>query len=159
MLSSDIILGLYVNHPVQLLLANGQLCHGEMTNYNSAAGTLCINGNTVNVSELEDIRYCGGVTPAFYKNSAEELAVDGRAALDILERDPAFDAVLSDMWMPVMDGSELVKRIRADERLAKLRVCSITADVEARATYREQGFDSLLLKPVTINKLAELFGG
>jgi len=67
--------------------------------------------------------------------------------------------VLSDMWMPVMDGAELVKRIRADERLAKLKVCAVTADVEARATYRELGFDSLLLKPVTINKLAELIGG
>ena len=85
------------------------------------------------------------------------LAVDGKAALDILKADPAFDIVLSDMWMPVMDGAELVKRIRADERLAKLKVCSITADVEARAAYREQGFDALLLKPVTIDKLSELF--
>ena len=58
--------------------------------------------------------------------------------------------------MPVMDGIELIKRIRGDERLAHLKVCSITADVEARTTYREQGFDALLLKPVTIEKLAEL---
>ena len=85
------------------------------------------------------------------------LAEDGKAALEKLEADPAFDLVLSDMWMPVMDGSELVKRIRADERLAHLKVCSITADVEARTTYREQGFDMLLLKPVTIEKMADLF--
>ena len=70
-----------------------------------------------------------------------------------------WENVVRDLWMPVMDGAELVKCIRADERLAKLKVCSITADVEARATYREQGFDALLLKPVTINKLAELIGG
>ncbi|MBR2837904.1 MAG: response regulator [Kiritimatiellae bacterium] len=86
-----------------------------------------------------------------------KLAENGRAALDILEEDSAFDVVLSDMWMPVMDGAELVKRIRADERLARLDVCSITADVEERTNYREQGFDSLLLKPVTIEKLTELF--
>ena len=61
------------------------------------------------------------------------------------------------MWMPVMDGSELVKRIRADERIEHLRVCSVTADVEARAVYRAQGFDALLLKPVTIERLKELF--
>ena len=85
-----------------------------------------------------------------------ELAEDGRAALDGLEKDPSFDLVLSDMWMPVMDGSELVRRIRGDGRLAHLKVCSITADVEARATYREQGFDALLLKPVTIAKLVEM---
>jgi CheY-like chemotaxis protein len=85
-----------------------------------------------------------------------ELAEDGKAALEKLEADPAFDLVLSDMWMPVMDGAELVKRIRADGRLAHLKVCSITADVEARMTYREQGFDMLLLKPVTIEKMTDL---
>ena len=87
-----------------------------------------------------------------------ELAVDGKAALDVLERDPSFDLVLSDMWMPVMDGSELVRRIRADEKLRHLKVCSITADVEALSTYQKQGFDALLLKPVTVEKLSELLG-
>ena len=84
------------------------------------------------------------------------LAEDGKAALEKLEADPAFDLVLSDMWMPIMDGAELVKRIRADARLAHLKVCAITADVEARTTYREHGFDTLLLKPVTIEELADL---
>ena len=84
------------------------------------------------------------------------LAEDGKVALEKLEADPAFDLVMSDMWMPVMDGAELIKRIRADKRLAHLKVCSITADVEARTTYREQGFDMLLLKPVTIEKMSDL---
>ena len=86
-----------------------------------------------------------------------ELVENGKAALDMLEKDSAFDLVMSDMWMPVMDGIELIKNIRANERLSKLNVCSITADVEARTTYKEQGFDSFLLKPVTIEKLMTLF--
>ena len=87
------------------------------------------------------------------------MTEDGRAALDVLESDPAFDLVMTDMWMPVMDGDELVRRIRADERLSHLKVCSITADVEARAKYKEQGFDAFLLKPVTVEKLSGLFSG
>ena len=87
------------------------------------------------------------------------LAVDGGAALETLKEDSSFDWVLSDMWMPVMDGPELVKRIREDARLSHLKVCSVTADVEARAAYRKQGFDSLLLKPVTIESLKGLFAG
>jgi CheY-like chemotaxis protein len=87
------------------------------------------------------------------------MTEDGRAALDVLEGDQAFDLVMTDMWMPVMDGDELVRRIRADQRLAHLKVCSITADVEARAKYKEQGFDAFLLKPVTVEKLSELFSG
>ena len=55
-----------------------------------------------------------------------------------------------------MDGVELVRRIRGDKRLAHLKVCSITADVEARAAYREQGFDALLLKPVTMAHLVTM---
>ena len=86
-----------------------------------------------------------------------ELAEDGKMALERLEQDPAFDLVMSDMWMPVMDGAELIKRIRGDERLAKLKVCLITADVEARRNYQELGFNMILLKPVTIEKLADLF--
>ena len=86
-----------------------------------------------------------------------ELAEDGKVALERLEQDSAFDLVMSDMWMPVMDGAELIKRIRADARLAKLKVCSITADVEARRNYQQLGFDMMLLKPVTVEKLADLF--
>ena len=58
-----------------------------------------------------------------------------------------------------MDGAELVKGIRADARLASLKVCALTADVEVRTTFREQGFDMLLLKPVTVAKIAEVFRG
>lgn len=87
-----------------------------------------------------------------------ELVEDGKMALERLEKDPAFDLVMSDMWMPVMDGAELVKNIRANARLAHLKVCSITADVEARTSYRELGFDEILLKPITIEKMMELFG-
>ena len=85
-----------------------------------------------------------------------ELAEDGAVALEKLEKDPSFDLVLSDMWMPVMDGPELVRHIRSDSRLAHLKVCSITADVEARLSYKEQGFDMLLLKPVTIDRMRDL---
>ena len=85
-----------------------------------------------------------------------ELAANGKEALDRLERGPSFDLVVADIWMPVMDGSELVKRIRADARFARLKVCAVTADVETRANYRDLGFDELLLKPVTIEKLSEI---
>ena len=86
-----------------------------------------------------------------------ELAEDGAVALEKLEKDSSFDLVMSDMWMPVMDGMELIKRIRANDRLSGLKVCSITADIEARSTYKDLGFDMLLLKPVTIAKMSDVF--
>ena len=82
-------------------------------------------------------------------------ASDGREALALLEASGAdpFDMVLTDMWMPNLDGEGLVKAIRANPALASLRVVAVTADVEFQGKAADIGFDELLLKPVTIDKL------
>jgi len=87
-----------------------------------------------------------------------ETAMDGKEALARLQAPdaPAFDAVLTDMWMPELDGEGLVKAIRADPKLAKMPVHVITADVELQETFAEKGFDSIILKPVTIALLRPL---
>ena len=88
-----------------------------------------------------------------------EMAENGKEALTRLRRKdaPAFDVVLTDMWMPELDGEGLAKEIRADPQLADLPVHVITADVELQETYTQKGFDSIILKPVTIEALRTLF--
>ena len=86
------------------------------------------------------------------------LAMDGEEALKILiapETKP-FDLVLSDLWMPNMDGGDLVRAIRANPALASLRVIVVTADVESQATFAKTGFNGILLKPVTAEKLRKV---
>ena len=85
-------------------------------------------------------------------------AGDGQEALEVLRSPEAgrFDLVLTDMWMPKLDGEGLVKAIRADPALSGMRVVVVTADVEFRAKFAEAGFDDILLKPVTKDKLVEL---
>ncbi len=68
----------------------------------------------------------------------------------------SFDLVLTDMWMPRLDGVGLVKAIRADSELSGMRVVVVTADVELRAKFAEDGFDDILLKPVTRDNLVAL---
>ena len=84
-------------------------------------------------------------------------AENGRDALDQLAKNPDFDLVLSDMWMPVMDGCELVHAIRADPKLSHLPVYLVTADVEARKQAGSDGFTGMFLKPITLDRLLELF--
>ena len=87
------------------------------------------------------------------------MAKDGKEALDILtSSDTPFDLILTDMWMPVMDGEGLVRAVRADERFAKIPVHVVTADTEMPGKFREIGFDGILLKPVTVEKLKGIIG-
>ncbi len=68
-----------------------------------------------------------------------------------------FDCVLTDVWMPKLNGRELVSKIRADERLADLPVYAVTADIEEIKNFPEHKFTGTLLKPLTIEKLSRLF--
>ena len=87
------------------------------------------------------------------------MAKDGKEALDILtSSETPFDLVLTDMWMPVMDGEGLVRAIRADGKLASMPVHVVTADTEMQGKYGEIGFDGIMLKPVTVAKLREIIG-
>ena len=83
-------------------------------------------------------------------------ATNGKEALDTLRTTENVDLVLTDMSMPVMDGAELVREIRKTPELAAIPVYVITADVEMQGDYREIGFDDMLIKPITLEKLKAL---
>ncbi len=85
-------------------------------------------------------------------------ATDGQDAWEKLQTtEKPFDLVLTDMWMPGMDGKDLVAKIRAEERFAGLPVYAVTADIEEQKAFAEHGFTGVLLKPLTSEKLADLF--
>lgn len=89
-----------------------------------------------------------------------ETADDGVEALKKIKNPDGrpFNLVLTDMWMPNLDGEGLVKAVRANPAFAGLRVVAVTADVELQDKSKAIGFDGLLLKPVTAAALAKLFG-
>ena len=78
-----------------------------------------------------------------------EYAEDGEQALQMLERLQP-DLILSDIQMPVIDGFELARRVRQDERFRYTPMVALTALAlkagEERAL--EAGFDGYLTKPI-----------
>ncbi|KAF0812082.1 Signal transduction histidine-protein kinase BarA [Andreprevotia sp. IGB-42] len=68
------------------------------------------------------------------------IAGNGQIALDLLARDDAYDGVLMDCQMPVMDGYAATRAIRAQPRFARLPVIAMTAN--AMAGDREQAIES-----------------
>lgn len=84
------------------------------------------------------------------------LVENGREALEAMARE-TFDIVLMDANMPVMDGLDALRAIRAaDGPLAATPVWMLTANVfeEDVARYRNAGADGVVRKPID---LAELF--
>lgn len=80
-------------------------------------------------------------------------AENGAEALDILKQDDKISIVLTDMWMPVMDGEGLIREIRSREQWKDLPVYAVTADVDTQKTFKASGFTGILLKPVTMEQL------
>ena len=76
------------------------------------------------------------------------VANNGKEALDLLYRQH-FDCVLMDMQMPVMDGLEATRLIRADAGMAGMPVIAMTANVSNadRERCRAVGMDDFVSKP------------
>ncbi|WNG54098.1 HAMP domain-containing protein [Archangium gephyra] len=86
------------------------------------------------------------------------FAQDGRAAMDLMEKNPELDVVLLDVMMPEMDGYQAMRAIRADPRWASLPVIAITARAlkDDREKCLEAGASDYLSKPVDTERLLEL---
>jgi PAS domain S-box-containing protein len=83
--------------------------------------------------------------------------LDGPSALDVA---PSFapDVALLDLGLPVMDGFELARRLRAVPGLSDLRLVAVTGYGQRvdRDRSREAGFDVHLVKPVDLDEIASL---
>ncbi len=82
-------------------------------------------------------------------------ATNGKEALDALARQP-FDIVLLDVHMPVMDGQEAIRRIRATTAgWASVPVIALTADAMSgdRERYLALGMTDYVSKPVDQREL------
>ena len=83
------------------------------------------------------------------------FAPDGFAALKLL-REGAFHLVMTDLYMPVMDGFQLVERIRQEEALQTIPVIAISAGgKEAQERCLQLGVDIFLRKPVRFVEVLE----
>jgi PAS domain S-box-containing protein len=90
-------------------------------------------------------------------------AVDGKAALSAIAAQ-RFDLVLMDVQMPVMDGFEATRTLRAlelAERRPRLRILAMTAHAMAgdRERCLASGMDGYLAKPITRDELLSAVEG
>jgi CheY-like chemotaxis protein len=84
------------------------------------------------------------------------IAVDGAEGLEMARSD-APDLILMDMSLPVIDGWEATRQLKADEATRNIPVVALTA--HAMSTDREKalaaGCDAYETKPVELPRLLE----
>ncbi len=77
-----------------------------------------------------------------------EIVEDGVAALEAIKREHP-DLILLDLLMPKMDGFEVLKVLKEDEKTASIPVIVLTAKAEEEDRLRvmELGADEYMTKP------------
>jgi signal transduction histidine kinase/DNA-binding response OmpR family regulator len=110
------------------------------------AHILLVDDNEVNLELAQDILTGAGMTV--------DVASDGAQAVEKAFAN-RYDAVLMDWQMPVMDGFEATRHIRAEGRFASLPILAMTAN--AMAGDREKciaaGMNDHIAKPIDVDQL------
>jgi CheY-like chemotaxis protein len=108
---------------------------------------------------VEDNRLNQEVATQFLRRAGLVVSVaeNGRVALERLA-DASFDVVLMDCQMPVMDGYEATRLIRAQPQFRALPIIAMTANalVGDRERSLEAGMNDHLTKPVNANALYQI---
>jgi len=83
-------------------------------------------------------------------------ADDGQTALPMLKSGD-FDFLVTDWNMPGMSGIELLREVRADERLSSLPVLMVTAEAKRDQIVEaaQSGVNGYVVKPFTAQALKE----
>lgn len=77
---------------------------------------------------------------------------NGREALDTLEKD-YYDLVISDIMMPVMDGYELTRSIRANGGTMPILMITAKGEFDDMRQGFLSGSDDYMVKPVNVNEM------
>lgn len=82
------------------------------------------------------------------------IAVNGQEAVELVEKERP-ELVLMDISLPVMDGFEATRRLKASENTKKIPVIALTAHAMSgdREKAMEAGCDDYDVKPVELPRL------
>lgn len=81
-------------------------------------------------------------------------ANSAKDALKILQT-KKFDALLTDIWMPEMNGQELAQKVRV--LYPTMPILAITADIVYQNNFDKNAFDNVVTKPINSQKFETFF--
>ena len=115
---------------------------------------LKLKGCTILVVEDNELNQQVAQALLEYNGAVVSITSNGQEALDKLSKEN-FDCVLMDVQMPVLDGLEATKMIRANPNWSKISIIALTAnaDQDYRDSCRSAGMNDFLVKPIDPEQL------
>jgi CheY-like chemotaxis protein len=118
---------------------------------------LIVEDNTI----IRDL-FAYGVRKYFQRHNfsvSVDFANDGVTALERLKT-TRYDLAIVDYYLPVLDGAQLVQRVRKEPSTAGLAIVAISAGgAEARRILLDAGANIYLDKPLTMRDLVTTLDG
>ena len=91
------------------------------------------------------------------KNFDLEIAGNGRKALEMLDSNK-YDLIISDMQMPLMDGAELLQKIRGKKIKTPVILISAYTSLDMPNEANTSDFAAVLFKPFDSSNLINTIG-
>ncbi len=139
----------------------GSFTIGTAVNADSRKYTTAFTAPGANVLVVDDNQMNLTVVKSLLKHTKVKLTVcmSGEEALELV-RNNAFDVILLDHMMPVMDGIQTLSHMRSmpGNRSEFAKVIALTANAVsgAREMYMSKGFDDYMSKPINGKLLEEM---
>ena len=113
------------------------------------AKILIVEDNALNIKLFCDILAVHGHTPRPVTDSREALAAAN-------EFEP--DLIITDIQLPHISGHELIRLVRADEKLARVPIMAVTAyaGLGDDKRLRAEGAQAYVTKPISVMKFIKV---
>jgi len=118
-----------------------------------------VDNKTRRVLYVDDMRELREVASLALTRCGHKVdsAPDGKDALDmVMANMDAYDIVISDHHMGLMNGLELVMRLREIRYPGMIAIVSSELNEDVEEEYRQHGIERILYKPVALSDLRSL---
>jgi DNA-binding response OmpR family regulator len=112
--------------------------------------------SAVHLLVVEDDPRLGRLLTRLFSNDRHvvDLATAGQDAIELLDANASFDAVILDVGLPGMDGFEVARRIRRTGSRVPILMLTARDGLSDRITGLDAGADDYLVKPFAYEELA-----
>jgi len=135
---------------IQTILNKKTSSHNVVENDHKNYSVLVIDDNPINLKIMKELLQTLNTTPYLAENKNE--------AMEILEK-KKIDVIFMDEVMPVINGSDLIKKIKANKKHKDIKIFGLTGDTKKETVQKllDAGAEEVLTKPISIEKLKLIF--